>query len=240
MAENRIALHFVNLSVQNDVIPADWYREKHEVNGLCIRNGNIKAIESNAFNSKAFEHLYYIEFDGLAIRHFSNGIFNGLSFLRILILRNFNLNTFKSDLLIPSQNSALEDVHKIYIIRQKSKRSPLERNHPKLLNIHSGSSFNAASSGFEVLYLNENIEQINPWIIMKKLKAILTVFLTSFLFSFSVGMKLSFSMLHSFRKISRKFKKFMQNFENDAAAMYVQDEIMPSRLRSPVRKVRKV
>lgn len=235
MAKNRIALHFVNLSIQNDAIPADWYTEMHNVRGLCFRNGNITAIESNAFNTKAFEYLYYLEFDGLAIKHITSDTFNGLVSLKVLILRNLNLNMFQSDFLMPTKNLAWNDVHRT--VNFYSVRSALKRNCSNSLSLSFVSQFNVLnlSKCIEMLYLNEDTQPTSPWIIIKKLKVVITTTLTSSLFSFSLGMKLSFSILHSFRKISRNLKTFLNNFENDAASIY-----NTHRTRIPMRKSRKI
>lgn len=234
MAKNRITLHFVNLNVQNDVIPVDWYTEMHNVKGICFRNGNITAIESNAFYTKAFNHLYYLEFDGLAIKYITSETFNGLVNLRVLILRNLNLNIFQSDLQIPTKNSAWNDVHQT--IELYSVKSVLKRNCSNSLSLSFVSQFSILnlSKCIEMFYLNEDTRPTSPWIIIKKLKVFIITTLTSSIFSFSLGMKLSFSILHSFRKISRKLKRFLNNFEDDAASIYTQ------RTRIPIRKSRKI
>lgn len=240
MAKNRITLHFVNLNVENDVLPAHWYKEKHSIKGLCIRNGNITAIESNAFNTKAFKHLYYLEFDGMAIKYFKSGIFNGLVSLRVLILRNLKWNIFQSNLLMPTQNSARNDVNRIVDVNHDLIRSSLMKNCSTSLDSGFECHFNILPTCIDILYLNEDNKPTTPWIILKKLKVIVTTLMTSSLFSFSIGMKLSFSILHTCRKISWNFKKFINNLENDAAAMYILNDVVPNRIRSPIWRIRKI
>lgn len=217
MATNRIALHLVKLSARNDAIPAGWYKEKHRVKSLCIRNGNITAIESNAFNARAFRHLYYLEIDGIAIKWLKSGMFNGLVSLRIFILRNLNLNKFQWDFRLPALNPAWNDINQVddpYRLLSLTKRNC---SHSINFNIKQ---FNIATTCFETFYLNETYRPISPWTVFKKLKVILTTVLASSLFSFYLGFKLSFFILNMLRKIIRKLDGFLNQFINDVATVH--------------------
>lgn len=234
MATNRIALHLVNLSVRNDIIPAGWYKERHRLKSLCIRNGNITAIESNAFNTKAFEHLHYLEIDGIAVKCFKSGMFNGLVSLKILILRNLNLNKCQWDFRLPAQNPAWNDINQVNDLYRL--QSSMKRNCSYSRNFNHIKQFNIATTCFEIFYLNENYQPVSPWTVFKKLKVILTTLLASSLFSFYLGFRLSFSIFNTFRKITRKLKEFRNQFINDAAAKYISNESIEDPIRFPIKK----
>lgn len=225
MANNPIALHLVNLSVQNETIPTYWYQIKHHIKGLYIRDGNIREIQSNAFNTAAFKRLQHLELDGLALKHINSGIFNGLFSLKVLIIRNLNLYTFEPNAFIPNQNPVKNNLNQYFDQHQ---------------SFSSGySMWNHSSTYFETFYLTDNIGPSTPWIVLKNLPVIITTAFISSIFSFYVSFKISFVLLQVFRTIQRKVKRFIRNVENDAAAMFaVQNDIEIYRL--PVRKIRKL
>lgn len=212
----------MSLIVQNETIPAYWNVNKQNIKILCIRNSKITEIATNAFNTDAFKRLLYLELDGITVNRFRNGMFNGLTSLKVLILRNLKIHTFQFNSFISNQNSAFM-LNKNADIYQS-----LDRNLPKR---------NYSSVNFEILYLIDNSAPLTPWIVVKKIPVILITILISSLFSFSLGLKLSFTLMHTFIKIYKYFKKFIQDFENDAAAMFIRNDII---IYTTVKKIRKV
>lgn len=220
------------------MIPAHWYKEKHNLKSLCIRNGNITSIQENAFNTEAFERLHYLEIDGLAIKLFKSGTFNGLVSLRVLVLRNLHLYTFQSNTLIPAQNSAWSDFHQKVDIYQYSARNMVKRNCRSCLSFDFAS--NLSLNCIEILYLNDDDRPAAVWIVLKKLKVIMITVIMSSFFSFSLGMKLSFTMMHAIRKFNRDFKNFIKNLENDAVAMFVQHDDISNGTSYVAKRARKI
>lgn len=228
MGDHPIALHLVNFAAQNQIIPAYWYNAKHNIKSLYIRDENIRDIQSNAFNTDAFKRLIYLEFDGLkAIKHISAGLFNGLFSLKVFIIRNANLFNFQSSLFIPNQNPAQNTLSRHFYRHQS-----VGKVFPK---------WNQSSTYFETFYLAESYTPSKPWIVLKNIPVIITTALLSSLFSFSLSLKVSFVLLQLSRKINRKAKEFMQNVENEAAAMFVvENDISNYRARVPMRKIQKL
>lgn len=238
MKTNPIALHLVNLNVKNEVLPVDWYKVKHNIKRLYIRNGNIASIESNAFNSKAFKRLYYLELDGLAIKHFKRDTFNGLVFLRILILRNLHLYKFQSNSFIPNVNAAWDEkeLKQMLDFNQYSDRNRNANSKHCECFFDFGIKLNI-STCLRALHLNDDSRPIMPWIVLKQLKlAVITVFLSS-LFSFYIGFKLAFKIVQMYRKLSRQYDKFIQNLENDAVSIFIKDNTVS---QTTVKRIRKL
>lgn len=225
MKKYPIALHFIHLNAQNETIPAYWNENKHNIRSFCIQNSNITTIGINAFNTEAFRRLYYLEFDGIFVKQLKNGMFNGLTSLKVLILRNLNVHTFHFNSFIPNQNSALV-LNKNTDIYQSLDRNVQKRNY--------------SSISFEILYLVDSGTPYSPWIVLKKVPVIITTLSISSILSFSLGLKISFTLMHTFQKIHRNLRNFVQNLENDAVAMYVQNDFITYRTYIPVKRIKKV
>lgn len=227
MANYPIALHLVNLAAQNQMIPAYWYESKHNIKTLYICDENIRDIQSNAFNTDAFKHLIHLELDGLAIKQIKSGVFNGLFSLKVFIIRNANLLNFQSNSFIPNQNPAKNTLCQ-HLYRHQSVGTVLPE-------------WNQSSTYFETFYLVEYNGPSTPWIVLKNVPVIITIALLSSLFSFSLSLKVSFVLLQLFRKMHKQIKEFIQNVENEAAAMFiVENDISIYRTCVPLRKMQKL
>lgn len=221
MSKYPIALHFVKLTVQNQMIPAEWYNMKHNVKSLCIRGGNIATIQENAFNTKAFKRLYYLEFDRVAITQFKSEMFNGLDSLRLLVLRHLHFYKFQSNSLIPTKNPTSKHFHQFVDLHQQKARYKYSVKNVLNLNCTSCLNFHRTSNCIEIFYLNDDETPISPWIALRQMNLILITLIASF-FSFFTSIKLSFTILYVVRKIQQKFNNFINNLENEAVAMFIE------------------
>lgn len=194
MANYATALHLVNVSAPNETIPTQWYKAKHHLSRLCIRNSNISDIESNAFNTDAFKQLYYIEFDGMPIKWFSNGMFNGLVSLKFFVLRNFHFYTFELNPSVSNHNPAQCCHGQEFQIERFS-------NFCSIRHECASSNF---STDFEVFYFENDNPSSSPWIILKKVPIVIAITLVSTFFSFSLGITLSFALIRIFRSVSSR------------------------------------
>lgn len=99
-----------SIDFPHNKIHAQWCTASVNIYELLITDSDITTIEPNAFATDAFSKLAGLSLIAMPVETLSNGIFNGLTNLRLIYIRGFNLKTIDNDLFAPTPKLSYFDV----------------------------------------------------------------------------------------------------------------------------------
>lgn len=110
-------LNLYGIEYPDNQLKGNWYPRKYYLTWLTIQNSRIDAIQPDAFNDKAFQHLALLAFRniGPSSINIMDGAFNSLKEIRVMRLSTVRIANLRASFFQPLERTlSTLDVHNWY------------------------------------------------------------------------------------------------------------------------------